>query len=317
MADRPLCIGVPATMEDLEHLTTDFSKHYGPGPHPGTGSSQDIHGEGGGGVGTMERLPGMEDVPVERMTLKEEFPTATYFDSDGKPLDHFEENAMVVWQGVKSEVEVYGNDLLEEDVLIALRAFRDFESRYPGFLPSGVEIAFQPFGPADGTPANAWVEPVGNAAHIVQVNGPLWEDEPIVDDYPPNVMTGIRAMHEEGYDFDRYRQLIIFHELAHVGGANQGWVPEFGWPTDLPYYGPAWYPEQVLGKDPSLPSMYATEHPAEFFAEALADVYIRGDEAAPLSGRTHRWLVRHLVENRVAEIRALGDVDPRIPAREL
>lgn len=44
-----------------------IERHYGPGPHPGTGTPQDVHGEGGGGktaVGVTSARPGKESGQV-------------------------------------------------------------------------------------------------------------------------------------------------------------------------------------------------------------------------------------------------------------
>jgi hypothetical protein len=241
-------------------------KHAAP-IHPGTGTDQSVHGRGGGGVATKPR-PHSTNI--------------TFVDNQPNPDPEL--NAWV--EG------------------LAYSAASDFEQAYPGTLPEDLLIVFQPTGPQDEMGASAWVDPYKdpsainiNMEEFLDYEGP----RDLLEQGIPEFGVAVRiALEHDGSLMEKievYRQAVIFHELAHVAGGQLGMFPH-NWPSLLPQYSPLWYPEPITGKDPSLPSFYATIHPGEFFAEALSDVWHRGDDAAPHSQLTAQ-LFMGLVEEGV------------------
>lgn len=235
------------------------TKHAGPGAHP-SGSPQSVHA--GGSVWQSPDAKGK------------------------KGPDLGEETTTPLLWGTKDEGILFEGRRNEYDQNIVIKAVTEFRETFPGVLPPVPRIVFLDQQDVDldhsDVPdgAEAWVNPYDTPGTVF-VRKTAWDTDTDLSQYKDVEGVAFRKAKQFGgrKAQDAYKEAIVFHELAHVGMAIQGWEGAPG----LPHYSPEWYAEQVPGKDPSLPSMYAATHPAEYFAEALSDYHLRKQNAAPLS----------------------------------
>lgn len=277
-----VCLGYPVSMADF------IVKHYGPGPHPGTGTEQSVHGDRGTQPQLHDTLFG-EEPPNPETRLK--------FTYDEEKRRFAEANASN-WSNLfgRSHPALQLAEFGIEDQLVVRHAVEAWEQFAPGTLPE--EVEFRVSTSPDGEPALAWVDiDVPSTENVVFINDELWNDDDIMDDQIGMLMTDPTILSAADEIIDNHtsgeygagtftmKTAAIFHELAHVASKHQGWAKGHGrnWPVELPYYSESWYPEMVFDDDPSIPSTYALSHPAEFFAEAMVDVWLNGADAAPLS----------------------------------
>lgn len=250
-------------MLKMRSEAAEFAKHYGPGPHPGTGTPQSIHAP------------------------------ASTLDPDASTLDD------TVVEGNHSTMTISGDRSPGMDEIIS-NAFLHFDDKFPGLLPPDVRAVVLPPDevPFEAGEAAAWVhmsEPtlwvnphqVGTAAAMN-----IFQDR--AHDSHMAIFKLMSALEDQLTPMKLANTLyegVVFHELAHIATQN---MDRDLW-QELPYYSAAWYPEQVAPGDPSLPSDYAamTGDANEFFAEAVMD-WAYSPEPAPLSTLTAELLRERL-----------------------
>lgn len=277
----------------VEKGYSPYAKHYGPGPHPGTGTPQTEH--------ASDRQPQLSDklfgekppTPITNLSFS--------IHEEPGDLAHLTERDKRLERYTSRED---GVEWTEEDCMLVRHAVEDFERFLPGALPEDLEFRIGRDEPA----TMAWV--LADQPSIVWVN-----EESFLDVYKAERFSGVDppnlVAHEVFWDtLERpeadtedgvwaVKQAAIFHELVHVAASsrNIGIFGQLGhrWPAQLPYYGPEWFQEQLRVGDPRLPSNYAVDSKAEFLAEALSEYWYQGDDASEISKTTYQ-VFRQIVE---------------------
>lgn len=150
-------------------------------------------------------------------------------------------------------------------------ALNKFEAMFPGALPSRVEVDVAGGFPLIFEPETfAYVNSRTYPARVyININYP-------VNDYiesarrEPHRLAPFKIAERGDISRDVLEERMLFHELAHVA-ANKQFDRRGNTPPDWPRYNSTWYPQTTPPDSPSLPSEYATQSDAEFFAEALTD----------------------------------------------
>ena len=262
------------TVEEVKRIRVGVKKHYGPGPHPGTGTPQAVHGYGVQSQ-LSDEIFGPEP-PTPRTKL-------VYTVED--------------WAGLTPVQQLRrppapSQPLTEEDEMIVRHAVLAWENfAGPGTLPDTLEIKLS----AENDSSMAWVVP-GNPdlQNVLHINDLVWNDalefdtymERIYDEYWMFAAGDLFTTGDPDGDEFTLRVSTLFHEVAHLAAMHQGWNFDY-WPEELPHYDPEWYEFELSASDESLPSGYATLNKYEYFAEAMSDYWVNGENAAPLSKKTY------------------------------
>lgn len=287
--------------EHPDWAVDQFVKHYGPGPHPGTGTEQSAHA--GGQLSLSPEMFG-PDPPTPKTKITYSVANVHgFFDLGPAGQEERIQEAQSLFGRPPSALLV--GEFYDEDKLAIRHAVAAFEEEFgTEALPD--EIEFRLDRSHDGS--MAWVQPF-EADHVIYINDVVWNDDFEMDTWIGHLLEqpydnaqgdALVEIASKGFEADPYatnftsKMATVFHELVHASSKYMGWND---WqPHTLPHYNPPWFANQVTADDPSLPSAYASVSRAEFLAEALTDVWLNRDEAAPISKQTYDEFKRLVAE---------------------